>query len=392
MMRKSTALASAAAALLACVAVIAFVSNGSGESTTSLLSRTGVEKPTHHFSSAQVGRYGMRAERQARNFEKDSERRYDQATSLANAASRQSTLSAQMEKRSRGSAYLAADVKKRIAKLLAAGRDQVQRATQFQIKSDKLQKKAKKLMSLAVAQKRVSNREDKEYHRLLAKYEKVVDKIRKLHKKGQVILDSIHQAGVKLARIATNYQKAKRQHSSKLASIKHRLDLQQKVIAKLAQKSTLADTDMDKAKLLMDKYQPTIRRADREKFNSVQHYAHYTHLMRHSEQLKTLSTKLNARSVSLQELIKATEKELKQKRKMFYHYKHRAQLEMHIAESAEDKKEHLRAASRKAKTIAAQLEGKAMKVRKLAQKGVDKAVAASLKRQVQRDAELHDRY
>jgi hypothetical protein len=356
------------------------------------LSRTGVEKPTNHFTAAQVGRYGRRAERQARNFELDSERRYDQATSLAKLAKGQSRLSARMEKRARASAYLAADVKSRIAHLLAAGRDQVQRATQFQIKSDKLQKKAKFLLQEAAAAKHTSQRQDKEYHRLLNKYSKVVDKIRKLRKEGQVILDDIHAEGVKLARIATNYQKAKRNHSAKLASIKHKLQVEQADIAKLAQRKTFADTDLDKAKLLMDKYQPVIRRADKEKFNSVQTYAKYTDLMRHSTALSEQSAALAERSASLQDLIKTTEKELKAKRKMYFHYKHRAQLEMHIAESAEDKKEHLRAASRKAKAIAARLEGKAMKVRTLAQKGVDKAIVEDERRQVQRDADLHDTY
>jgi len=389
-----TGAAVACLALVACIAVLSANGLFPEDQPISELNRSGVETNSGQFNVAQVGRYSMRAERQARNFELDSERRVQQATDLDGAARVQSKLSATEETRARHSAYLAADVKSRIQKLLSAGRDQVNRATKFAAKASKLKISAHKLLGQAKAAKQVSNAEDKTYHRLLNKYSVVVDKIHKLTEEGRDILDQVHEAGLKLADLATNYQKAKKGGASakKIKAIKKKLDVQKKDIAALAQKKVSADADLDKAKLLMDKNQPVITRADRAKYNSVQAYAKYTSLARHANKLSQISTKLQARAESLKELIGTTELTLKQKRKLFWHFKNRAKTEMSIAEKAEDKKEALRRAARRAKSIAGRLEGKAHKIRSLAMNGVNDAMDQDVRDQKQRDAELHDTY
>jgi len=77
------------------------------------------------LSPLQVGRYAVRAERQGGDYDQKAERQIAFATDNDNAASGERDLAAKEEKRARDSAYLAADTKSRIDKVLEAGRDQV---------------------------------------------------------------------------------------------------------------------------------------------------------------------------------------------------------------------------------------------------------------------------
>lgn len=84
-----------------------------------------VSKPNGLLSPLQVGRYAVRAERQSQDYDQKAERQIAFATDNDNAASGERDLAAKEEKRARDSAYLAADVKSRIDKILEEGRDQV---------------------------------------------------------------------------------------------------------------------------------------------------------------------------------------------------------------------------------------------------------------------------
>ena len=77
------------------------------------------------LSPLQVGRYAVRAERQSADYDQKAERQIAFATDNDNAASGERDLAAKEEKRARDSAYLAADMKAGIDKLLEEGRDQV---------------------------------------------------------------------------------------------------------------------------------------------------------------------------------------------------------------------------------------------------------------------------
>ena len=77
------------------------------------------------LSPLEVGRYAVRAERQSKDYDSKAERQIALATDNDNEATAERRLAAKEEKRARSSAYLAADVKSRIDKILEAGRDQV---------------------------------------------------------------------------------------------------------------------------------------------------------------------------------------------------------------------------------------------------------------------------
>ena len=81
--------------------------------------------PEELLSPLEVGRYAVRAERQSQDYDQKAERQIAFATDNDNAATSERMLAAKEEKRARDSAYLAADIKSRIDKILEAGRDQV---------------------------------------------------------------------------------------------------------------------------------------------------------------------------------------------------------------------------------------------------------------------------
>jgi hypothetical protein len=89
----------------------------------------GVHRSDVLLSPLQVGRYAVRAERQSGDYDQKAERQVAFATDNDNAATSERLLAAKEEKRARQSAYLAADIKSRIDKILEAGRDQVERCS-----------------------------------------------------------------------------------------------------------------------------------------------------------------------------------------------------------------------------------------------------------------------
>lgn len=112
--RKSNAITAAASLLLAgALIAVACRIHIAGKQTDELL------------SPLQVGRYAVRAERQSKDYDQKAERQISFATDSDDAATSERELAAKEEKRARQSAYLAADVKSRIDKILEAGRDQV---------------------------------------------------------------------------------------------------------------------------------------------------------------------------------------------------------------------------------------------------------------------------
>ena len=81
--------------------------------------------PSELLSPLQVGRYAVRAERQSADYDEKAERQIAFATDNDNAATSERDLAAKEESRARDSAYLAADLKATIDKVLEEGRDQV---------------------------------------------------------------------------------------------------------------------------------------------------------------------------------------------------------------------------------------------------------------------------
>ena len=107
-------------AAFAVVAIVAFVG---------VYAARGSENagPQELLSPLQVGRYAVRAERQSNDYDQKAERQIAFATDNDNAAAAERDLAAKEEKRARDSAYLAADEKSTIDKILEDGRDQVGR-------------------------------------------------------------------------------------------------------------------------------------------------------------------------------------------------------------------------------------------------------------------------
>uniref|UniRef100_A0A7S4PQJ5 Uncharacterized protein n=1 Tax=Guillardia theta TaxID=55529 RepID=A0A7S4PQJ5_GUITH len=113
--RARTMLVRAGGAAILAVAVVTLVISFSGWEA----------KAEEKLSPLQVGRYAVRAERQSQDYDQKAERQIAFASDNDDAAAGERDLAAKEEKRARQSAYLAADVKSRIDKILEEGRDQV---------------------------------------------------------------------------------------------------------------------------------------------------------------------------------------------------------------------------------------------------------------------------
>jgi len=329
------------------------------------------------FTVAQIGQYGMRADRQARNFELDAERRTDQATALRTKSSDADAASAQLEQNARKSAFLAADQKDQIKQLISVGKDQVTRAVQYNAHARKLRLQAKSLMSNALSHLKTSEVDEKRYNINLDRYSKVVSRIHALEAVGDGVITKLHEAGLKLASVAQRYLQAssvKKPDAKAVAKLKKSLDAAQEAVAKLTQEQVLADTDVQKAKLLMDKYQPLIEKADRLKYDSVQEYAAYANLKSRSAALEAKAASIAGRAENLKALLANSMSELKTLRAAYWHYKKRSQAEMNAANAAESKTEALRKAARAVEQISATLQNKADTIRQLSQQGVHKAL------------------
>ena len=139
------------------------------------------------------------------------------------------------------------------------GKDQVTRAVQYNAHARKLRKQAKGLMGSALGHLKQSEVDEKRYNINLNRYSKVVSKIHALEAVGDGVITRLHEAGLKLAAVASRYiqvSSAKPVNAKTLASVKKSLDAAQESVAKLTQEQVLADTDVQRAKLLMDKYVP----------------------------------------------------------------------------------------------------------------------------------------
>jgi hypothetical protein len=370
--RARTGLVVLASTFLAAVALLAFLN----EYSEPALQIDALELKDG-FTVAQIGQYGMRADRQARNFELDAERRIDQATALRTKSSDTDAASAQLEKNARQSAFLAADQKSQIKQLISVGKDQVTRAVQYNAHASKLRQQAKSLMGNALDHLKTSEMDEKRYNINLDKYSKVVSRIHELEAVGDGVITKLHEAGLNLAAVAQRYMaasSAKKPDAKAVAKLKASLDAAQEAVAKLTQEQVLADTDVQKAKLLMDKYQPLIEKADRLKYDSVQEYAAYANLKTRSASLESKAASISSRADNLKELLANSMSELKHLRAAYWHYKKRSQAEMNAANAAEAKTEALRKAARSVEHISATLQSKADTIRQLSQQGVHKAL------------------
>merc|ERR1719389_234144 len=334
-------------------------------------------QPIEDYSALRTGRYAMRAERQAHNYELDAERAISLATGYDASATEERRLSAEEEKRSRKSSYLASDARDRMNKVLQTGRQEVNEATGLKSKAGRLQDKADKLEKLGAIQKKSSHTNDKSYHSLMATYGKAVDRIQKDFAVGKAVYKAIDKLSLRLADLATKYTAAKKAGSTaKATQIKLQLSKARAKMAKLEAKKPAANARMRKAKSLAAKYRPVIEKADAAKKKSDLAYASYANLKQKADTLEKSSAGLLDRAAGLQALIRETEKDLKAKRRSFLHYKNRASTELAISVHAEDQEDSLRAAARKSRAKAGAFFSKAKRLRQLAQKGVQQVMSS----------------
>merc|ERR1712216_1022934 len=279
------------------------------------------------LSPLQVGRYAVRAERQSGDYDSKAERQIAFATDSDNAATSERELAAKEEKRARESAYLAADVKSRIDKILEAGRDQVNQATKLKAKAGRLQESAAALKA--------------KYYKAMDTYGEAVKKIDKATADAQSILDQMNAQSLVLAQVATQYGVAtnhgQNPDASTAAALRAQLLQAQKDLATITARKAQADEDTATARKLADQYQPMIIAAEKDKRSSDFHFQNFAQLTHDADTLQNRADALLKRAGSTDGLIESTQSNLEQKRKQFEHYKNRAQTEMAISLQAEDK-------------------------------------------------------
>merc|ERR1712230_28176 len=326
------------------------------------------------LSPLQVGRYAVRAERQSGDYDSKAERQIAFATDSDNAATSERELAAKEEKRARESAYLAADVKSRIDKILEAGRDQVNQATKLKAKAGRLQESAAELLTKAKGEKVTAAALKAKYYKTMDTYGEAVKKIDKATADAQSILDQMNAQSLVLAQVATQYGVAtnhgQNPDASTAAALRAQLLQAQKDLATITARKAQADEDTATARKLADQYQPMIIAAEKDKRSSDFHFQNFAQLTHDADALQK-------RAGSTDGLIESTQSNLEQKRKQFEHYKNRAQTEMAISLQAEDKEAELRTQARSARKEAAELADKARQLRALAQEGVNNVMAAA---------------
>merc|ERR1711990_605530 len=281
---------------------------------------------------------------------------------------------AKEEKRARESAYLAADVKSRIDKILEAGRDQVNQATKLKAKAGRLQESAAELLTKAKGEKETAAALKAKYYKTMDTYGEAVKKIDKATADAQSILDQMNAQSLVLAQVATRYGVAtnhgQNPDASTAAALRAQLLQAQKDLATITARKAQADEDTATARKLADQYQPMIIAAEKDKRSSDFHFQNFAQLTHDADTLQK-------RAGSTDGLIESTQSNLEQKRKQFEHYKNRAQTEMAISLQAEDKEAELRTQARSARKEAAELADKARQLRALAQEGVNNVMAAA---------------
>merc|ERR1719163_1279202 len=205
------------------------------------------------LSPLQVGRYAVRAERQSGDYDSKAERQIAFATDSDNAATSERELAAKEEKRARESAYLAADVKSRIDRILEAGRDQVNQATKLKAKAGRLQESAAELLTKAKGEKETAAALKAKYYKTMDTYGEAVKKIDKATADAQSIV---------LAQVATQYGVAtnhgQNPDASTAAALRAQLLQAQKDLATITARKAQADEDTATARKLADQYQPMI--------------------------------------------------------------------------------------------------------------------------------------
>jgi chromosome segregation ATPase len=341
----------------------------------------GVPERAELLSPLQVGRYAVRAERQGQDYDQKAERQIAFATDNDNAASGERDLAAKEEKRARDSAYLAADTKSRIDKVLEAGRDQVNQATKLKSKAGRLQEMAAELLGKAKTEKETAAALKAKYYTTMDQYGEAVQKIDTATQTAQQILDQMNAQSLTLAEVATEYGAAT-QHgedpdAAGAQALKGQLQQAQTDLAAITAQKAQADEDTQEARKLADQYQPMIIDAEKDKRESDMHFQNFADLTHQADELQNRADALLARADTIDGLIQATQAELAQKRKNFEHYKNRAQTEMAISLQAEDKEALLRKQAREARYKAAELSDKARRLRALAQKGVNNVMEST---------------
>merc|ERR1712216_808184 len=333
------------------------------------------------LSPLQVGRYAVRAERQSGDYDSKAERQIAYATDSDNAATSERELAAKEEKRARESAYLAADVKSRIDKILEAGRDQVNQATKLKAKAGRLQESAAELLTKAKGEKETAAALKAKYYKTMDTYGEAVKKIDKATADAQSILDQMNAQSLVLAQVATQYggvtNHGQNPDASTAAALRAQLLQAQKDLATITARKAQADEDTATARKLADQYQPMIIAAEKDKRSSDFHFQNFAQLTHDADTLQNRADALLKRAGSTDGLIESTQSNLEQKRKQFEHYKNRAQTEMAISLQAEDKEAELRTQARSARKEAAELADKARQLRALAQEGVNNVMAAA---------------
>merc|ERR1712216_349365 len=291
------------------------------------------------LSPLQVGRYAVRAERQSGDYDSKAERQIAFATDSDNAATSERELAVKEEKRARESAYLAADVKSRIDKILEAGRDQVNQATKLKAKAGRLQESAAELLTKAKGEKETAAALKAKYYKTMDTYGEAVKKIDKATADAQSILDQMNAQSLVLAQVATQYGVATNHGQNPDAS----------TAAALRAQLLQAQKDPATARKLADQYQPMIIAAEKDKRSSDFHFQNFAQLTHDADTLQNRADALLKRAGSTDGLIESTQSNLEQKRKQFEHYKNRAQTEMAISLQAEDKEAELRTQARSAR-------------------------------------------
>jgi len=333
------------------------------------------------LSPLQVGRYAVRAERQSGDYDSKAERQIAFATDSDNAATSERELAAKEEKRARESAYLAADVKSRIDKILEAGRDQVNQSTKLKAKAGRLQESAAELLTKAKGEKETAAALKAKYYKTMDTYGEAVKKIDKATADAQSILDQMNAQSLVLAQVATQYGVAtnhgQNPDAATAAALRAQLLQAQKDLATITARKAQADEDTATARKLADEYQPMIIAAEKDKRSSDFHFQNFAHLTHDADTLQNRADALLKRAGTTDGLIESTQDNLEEKRKQFEHYKNRAQTEMAISLQAEDKEAELRTQARSGRKEAAELADKARRLRALAQEGVNNVMAAA---------------
>mmetsp|Transcript_9143 Transcript_9143/g.30479 ORF Transcript_9143/g.30479 Transcript_9143/m.30479 type:complete len:378 (-) Transcript_9143:144-1277(-) len=369
--RARTMLVRAGGAAILAVAVVTLVISFSGWEA----------KAEEKLSPLQVGRYAVRAERQSQDYDQKAERQIAFASDNDDAAAGERDLAAKEEKRARQSAYLAADVKSRIDKILEEGRDQVNQATKLKAKAGRLQEMAAELLGQAKTEKESAAALKAKYYKTMDEYSDAVKKIDTATMNAQEILDQMNAQSLTLAEVATEYGTAsghgENPGAAAAVELKGELRKAQQDLAAITAKKAKADEETADARKLADQYQPLIIDAEKDKRSSDFHFQEFAQLTDQADQLQSRADALLARADTIDGLIQSTQSELGEKRKQFEHYKNRAQTEMAISLQAEDKEALLRKQAREARYKAAELSDKARRLRALAQRGVNNVMEAT---------------